>query len=74
VQLMTFEGSDLELQVTPMRQIRTWADGALVWQVLALLERLRTLAGRPESLAETDQMPQPARGTKAALSARRGAP
>jgi len=74
VQLMTFEGNDLVLQITPMRQIRTWADGALVWQVLALLERLRTLASRPASLAGTAQVPQPARSAKAALGPRRGAP
>jgi hypothetical protein len=74
VHLMAFEGSDLVLQIAPMRQIRTWADGALVWQVLALLERLRTLAGIPNTAAATVQVHRQERGSKAALSLRRGAP
>jgi T5orf172 domain len=44
VQLMQYEGGDLLLQVTPNRTVRRWADGALTWQVQALLERLRGLA------------------------------
>ncbi len=44
VQLMQYEGYDLLLQMTPTRTVRRWADGALTWQVLALLERLRGVA------------------------------
>jgi len=44
VQLMKYEGNDLLLQMTPTRTVRRWADGALTWQVLALLERLRGVA------------------------------
>lgn len=40
VQLMQYDGDDLLLQLTPNRMVRRWADGALVWQVQALLERL----------------------------------
>lgn len=40
VQLMSYDGDDLVLQFAPMRHIRRWAEGALVWQVLALLGRL----------------------------------
>ena len=46
VHMMAYDGDDLVLSLTPMRQIRTWADGALVWQVLALLERLRAAASK----------------------------
>ena len=74
VHFMAFDGSDLVLQITPMRQIRTWAEGALVWQVLALLERLRTLAAMQNSVAVTAQVPRQERGSVAALSLRRGAP
>lgn len=43
VQLMQYEGNDLLLQLTPLRGVRRWADGALTWQVQALLDRLRSL-------------------------------
>lgn len=43
VNLIVYEGDDLVLRLTPMRHVRTWADGALVWQLLALLERLREI-------------------------------
>lgn len=44
VQLMQYESNDLLLQMAPTRTVRRWADGALTWQVQALLERLRGLA------------------------------
>ena len=47
VHMMAYDGDDLVLTLTPMRQVRTWADGALVWQVMALLERLRAAASKP---------------------------
>lgn len=50
VHLIDYEGDDLLLKLTPMRHVRAWADGTLVWQLLALLERLardgRRAAGR----------------------------
>ncbi len=46
VQVMAFDANDLVLRLAPMRLIRTWADGALAWPVIALLDRLR---GRPET-------------------------
>lgn len=49
VQLMQYEGNDLLLQMTPTRTIRRWADGALTWQVHAMLERLRGLAAYTRS-------------------------
>ena len=49
VQLMHYEGNDLLLQITPTRTVRRWADGALTWQVQALLERLRGLAAYSQS-------------------------
>jgi hypothetical protein len=50
------------LQLTPMRHVRAWADGTLVWQLLALLERLREmgtvlLAGK-RSRRDTSTMSQ----------------
>lgn len=51
VQLMQYESSDLLLQMTPNRTVRRWADGALTWQVQALLERLRGLAAYSRSAA-----------------------
>ncbi len=51
VQLMQYEGNDLLLQITPTRTVRRWADGALTWQVQALLERLRGLAAYSRSAA-----------------------
>ena len=51
VQLMQYEGNDLLLQMTPTRTVRRWADGALTWQVQALLERLRGLAAYSRSSA-----------------------
>ena len=51
VQLMQYEGNDLLLQITPNRTVRRWADGALTWQVQALLERLRGLTAYSRSAA-----------------------
>jgi hypothetical protein len=51
VQLMQYEGNDLLLQMTPTRTVRRWADGALTWQVQALLERLRGLTAYSRSAA-----------------------
>lgn len=51
VQLMQYEGNDLLLQLTPTRTVRRWADGALTWQVQALLERLRGLVAYNRSAA-----------------------
>jgi hypothetical protein len=51
VQLMQYEGNDLLLQITPNRTVRRWADGALTWQVQALLERLRGLMAYSRSAA-----------------------
>jgi hypothetical protein len=51
VQLMQYEANDLLLQVTPNRTVRRWADGALTWQVQALLERLRGMAAYSRSAA-----------------------
>jgi hypothetical protein len=51
VQLMQYEANDLLLQVTPNRTVRRWADGALTWQVQALLERLRGPAAYSRSAA-----------------------
>jgi hypothetical protein len=48
---MAYEGNDLLLQLTPTRTVRRWADGALTWQVQALLERLRGLAAYSQSAA-----------------------
>jgi len=44
VQLMDYERDDLVILLAPARTVRHWADGALTWQVLALLERLRGVA------------------------------
>lgn len=43
VQFIQYEGNDLLLQLTPTRAVRRWAEGALTWQVMALVERLRGL-------------------------------
>lgn len=51
VQLMQYESNDLLLQMTPNRTVRRWADGALTWQVQALLERLRGLTAYSRSAA-----------------------
>jgi hypothetical protein len=51
VQFMQYECNDLLLQMTPTRTVRRWADGALTWQVQALLERLRGLAAYSRSAA-----------------------
>ena len=48
VQLIEYQGDDLLLRLAPMRQIKTWADGALTWPVLVLVERLRRCAARAE--------------------------
>jgi hypothetical protein len=69
---MAFEGSDLVLQIAPMRQIRTWAEGALVWQVLALLERLRALADRRTVVTEAAPLPQALPSPRASVITRRG--
>jgi hypothetical protein len=74
VHLMNYEGDDLLLRMTPMRQIRTWADGALVWQVLTLLERLRSLAGRPVAVRKAVRATGPGRRAQATVIAPRGAP
>lgn len=47
VHLIVYQGDDLVLQLTPMRHVRAWADGTLVWQLLALLERLREMGTVP---------------------------
>lgn len=72
VHLMAFEGSDLVLQIAPTRQIRTWAEGALVWQVLALLERLRALADRRTVVTEAVPLPQALPSPRASVITRRG--
>jgi hypothetical protein len=51
VQLMQYDANDLLLQMTPTRTVRRWAEGALTWQVQALLERLRGLAAYGRSSA-----------------------
>ena len=51
VQIMQYYANDLLLQMTPNRTVRRWADGALTWQVQALLERLRGLAAYSRSAA-----------------------
>ena len=51
VQVMQYDGNDLLLQMTPARIVRRWADGALTWQVQALMERLRGLAAYSRSAA-----------------------
>ena len=45
--MMACDSGDRVLKLTPMWQIRAWADGALDWQVIALVERLRAVAVRP---------------------------
>ena len=72
--LMDYDGDDLLLRLTPMRHIRTWADGALVWQVLALLERLRALAGRPVTVRKEVRATGPGPRARATVIARWGAP
>ena len=47
VHMRACDSGDRVLKLTPMWQIRAWADGALVWQVMALVERLRAVAVRP---------------------------
>lgn len=47
VHLIVYQGDDLVLKLTPMRHVRGWADGTLVWQLLALLERLREMGAAP---------------------------
>lgn len=47
VHLIDYQGDDLLLKLTPMRHVRAWADGTLVWQLLALLERLRAMGAAP---------------------------
>ena len=47
VQRIEYEGPDLWLTLAPMRQIRRWADGALIWQVMAMLERFQRWSGAP---------------------------
>lgn len=47
VHLIDYQGDDLLLKLTPMRHVRAWADGTLVWQLLALLERLREMGAAP---------------------------
>lgn len=49
VQLMEYERDDLLILLAPARTVRRWADGALTWQVLALLERLRGVAAYTRS-------------------------
>jgi hypothetical protein len=73
VHLMDYDGDDLLLRLTPMRHIRTWADGALVWQVLALLERLRALAGRPVTVRKAGRATGPGARDRVPVTARRGA-
>ena len=80
VHMMAYEDDDLVLRLTPIRHVRTWADGALVWQVLALLERLRAVPVRPaagmgvvDALAKAAPAKQ-ARRNKPTQTARRGAP
>lgn len=51
VQLIEYYGDDLLLRLAPMRQVKTWADGALTWPVLVLVERLRRWAARAERRA-----------------------
>ena len=74
VHLMDYQGDDLLLRLTPMRHIRTWADGALVWQVLALLERLRALAGRPVVVRKVVRATGSGPRSRSTVTARRGAP
>lgn len=49
VQLMEYERDDLVILLASNRTMRRWADGALTWQVLALLERLRSVAAYRDS-------------------------
>lgn len=46
VQLIEYQGDDLLLRLAPMRQVKSWLDGALTWPVLGLVERLRVWAAR----------------------------
>lgn len=47
VHMIVYDGNDLVLRLTPMRHVRVWADGVLVWQLVALLERLKGLGVPP---------------------------
>ena len=51
VRLIEYQDDDLLLRLAPMRQIRTWVDGALTWPVLVLVKRLRRWAARAECCA-----------------------
>ena len=44
VQLIEYQGDDLLLRLAPMRQVKTWLDGALTWPLLVLVERMRACA------------------------------
>lgn len=48
VQLIEYQGDDLLLRLAPMRQVKTWMEGALTWPVLVLVERLRRWAARAD--------------------------
>jgi hypothetical protein len=80
VHMMSYEGDDLVLKLTPMRHVRTWADRALVWQVLALLERLRSAPSRPmapkakETLCVKAEAGKPSRVAQQPRANRRSAP
>ena len=70
--MMACDSGDRVLKLTPMWQIRAWADGAMVWQVMALVERLRTVAVRPTRTRKKVRTPKGNRLTKATAAVRRG--
>jgi len=70
--MMACDSGDRVLKLTPMWQIRAWADGALVWQVMALVGRLRALAVRPTRPRKKVRTSKGNRLTKATAAVRRG--
>lgn len=70
VSLIVYQGDDLVLRLTPMRHVRAWIDGTLVWQLLALLERLRELGAAPLAVRRSGR---DAKTVHQPFGARRGA-
>lgn len=57
VRLIEYQGDDLLLRMAPMRQVKTWLEGALTWPVLVLVERLRRWAAKAERRAAAGCQP-----------------
>lgn len=57
VKLIEYQGDDLLLRMAPMRQVKTWMEGALTWPVLVLVERLRRWAAKAERRAAAGCQP-----------------